>query len=305
MSSSTIDMFHDAQVVIMDLKQDSAQPDIDLATLLSGPNIEPTVTQASEEKQQLDHMRQSGLALVEKLKARRQKQQHPHQQKNSHIKNSNAFIKRLLLNMFVGANDNQLDQNPVVNLQAKSQTEKKQAIQKIVQLLQKADTKNKEETAITTNPPKGTQINPFLASLLQQPQQQLEQQLQQQTILPDLDVDVPEILITPPAPPAPQQTTIPPTHTSLDTPPPPADSSVDCSPQEMDLIDAMWQQDLDMGATREMFDTSLRRQMEKERELEKGKQLQAVSIELSLEKLYTGRNVYSFRNYDLWVISWQ
>jgi len=44
--------------------------------------------------------------------------------------------------------------------------------------------------------------------------------------------------------------------------------------RDMDLIDVLWRQDMDLGATREMFDVNLRRELEKERELELHKQQQ-------------------------------
>ncbi len=42
--------------------------------------------------------------------------------------------------------------------------------------------------------------------------------------------------------------------------------------QDLDLIDILWRQDMDLGVAREAYDLNMRRQLEKERELELLKQ---------------------------------
>ena len=45
----------------------------------------------------------------------------------------------------------------------------------------------------------------------------------------------------------------------------------------MDLIEILWRQDIDLGIGREMFDSSLRRELEKEQEIEQKKVQEADS----------------------------
>jgi len=45
----------------------------------------------------------------------------------------------------------------------------------------------------------------------------------------------------------------------------------------MDLIEVLWRQDIDLGVGREMFDSSLRLEAEKEFELEQKKQAEVMS----------------------------
>ena len=40
----------------------------------------------------------------------------------------------------------------------------------------------------------------------------------------------------------------------------------------MDLIDILWRQDMDLGVSREAYDLNMRRQLEKDREIEMQKQ---------------------------------
>lgn len=42
--------------------------------------------------------------------------------------------------------------------------------------------------------------------------------------------------------------------------------------QDLDLIDVLWQQDVDLGLGKEVFDAALRQELEKEREQEIKKQ---------------------------------
>lgn len=47
--------------------------------------------------------------------------------------------------------------------------------------------------------------------------------------------------------------------------------------QDLDLIDVLWRQDIDLGVGKEMFDVNLRRELEREREIELQKERQKVS----------------------------
>lgn len=47
--------------------------------------------------------------------------------------------------------------------------------------------------------------------------------------------------------------------------------------QDMDLIEVLWRQDIDLGIGREMFDSSLRMEVEKEFELDQKKQAEVTS----------------------------
>ena len=45
----------------------------------------------------------------------------------------------------------------------------------------------------------------------------------------------------------------------------------------MDLIEVLWRQDIDLGVGREVFDLNLRKELEKEKEIELQKQQEKVS----------------------------
>ena len=59
-------------------------------------------------------------------------------------------------------------------------------------------------------------------------------------------------------------------------------TSFPCMFQDMDLIEILWRQDMDLGVRREMYDLNMRRELEKERELE---QLKQQKEEEELQKL--------------------
>lgn len=48
--------------------------------------------------------------------------------------------------------------------------------------------------------------------------------------------------------------------------------------QDLDLIDVLWRQDVDLGVGKEVFDPNLRRELERERELELIKESNKVVI---------------------------
>lgn len=51
-----------------------------------------------------------------------------------------------------------------------------------------------------------------------------------------------------------------------------------CLSQDLDLIDVLWRQDVDLGVGKEVFDPGLRRELERERELELLKEAEKVSF---------------------------
>ena len=66
--------------------------------------------------------------------------------------------------------------------------------------------------------------------------------------------------------------------------------------QDLDLIEVLWRQDIDLGVGKEVFDPSLRRELEREREIELQKERQKVNLvttcisPLTLSSTYTNFN---------------
>ena len=58
---------------------------------------------------------------------------------------------------------------------------------------------------------------------------------------------------------------------------------LNCVLQDLDLIDVLWRQDIDLGVGKEMFDVNLRRELEREREIELQKERQKVSSDCVLD----------------------